>query len=89
MDLVDGRLRRQQQVGIAAGLGGDLDVAGPLQAMQFAEGVLHADATGQQTVVAQDEDVAVAQVVDQVRLFVQAGGDPTPLDVPGIDGTLE
>ncbi len=42
--------------------------------MQFAKRVLDADAAGEQTMVAQDKDVAVAQISDQPLLLVQIQG---------------
>src|SRR5256885_2380012 len=58
----------------AARLRQDLDAAGRLQRVHGQHGLGHVAAAGQQAVVAQDEEVAGAQVIDQARLLVVAQG---------------
>ena len=74
LDLGHHLCRRKDQLGIPRRLRGDLDIAGPLQALQLLEGVLDTDACGQQAMVTQDHHALVAQVGHQTLTFVQVQG---------------
>jgi hypothetical protein len=61
----------------AAGLGRDLDLAGGLEDVHGQKGIGNRGAAGQQTVVAQHEEVGLAHVGQQTRLSSSRKATPS------------